>query len=76
LDKGLVRADDLEPENLTIDRSTSSLPGLPIQRLVRLHQLAYLRFYLRPWRLLSFPRQIKSLSHLWVVLRVIIKVFV
>jgi radical SAM superfamily enzyme YgiQ (UPF0313 family) len=73
--RGLVCEDQWDPEKLTMDRSTSELPGLPARKLVRLHQRAYLRFYLEPWRLLSFPGQIKSLSHLKVILRTILKVF-
>jgi radical SAM superfamily enzyme YgiQ (UPF0313 family) len=75
IERGQFCPADLDPEGLTNDRSSFSLPGLPIKRLVRLHQYAYLRFYLTPWRLLYFFTQIKTLSHLRVILRIILKVF-
>jgi len=73
---GQLDPDRWDPEALTMDRTTGSLPGLPRDQLVRLHQWAYIRFYIKPWRLVSLLRQIKSFSHFRVILRVILKTFV
>jgi anaerobic magnesium-protoporphyrin IX monomethyl ester cyclase len=71
---GQVRQDEWDPDQLTNDSAACSMPGLPMKDLQRLHHLAYLRFYLTPWRLLSLPRQIKSFSHLRIMLRIVAKV--
>jgi radical SAM superfamily enzyme YgiQ (UPF0313 family) len=73
--KGLIVAHARDPERLTLDSVSGSLPGLPPKKLLRLHQYAYLKFYLKPWRLASLPSQIKSMDHIAVITRRIVKLF-
>lgn len=74
-EKGVVCYDQYDPEDFTIDSAKISLPGLLPDKLLRLHQYAYLRFYLKPWRIISLLGQLKSREHLWVILRRVIKIF-
>ena len=67
--EGCLSGRACDPEDLTIDRASLELPGLPPRKLLRLHQYAYLRFYLTPWRTAHLLSQIKSLDHLKVILR-------
>jgi anaerobic magnesium-protoporphyrin IX monomethyl ester cyclase len=64
-----------DPEDLIVDQSAPSLPGLPGRQLLRLHQMAYFRFYLRPWRVLNLLRQMRSPSQLRFVWRRLHKLF-
>jgi radical SAM superfamily enzyme YgiQ (UPF0313 family) len=64
-----------DPEDFTIDRSAPGLPGLPAPQLFRLHQYAYLRFYLQPWRVLDLLRQFKSRGQLGIIWRRFRKLF-
>jgi len=60
---------DYDFEQLTIDRVSSVLPGLPADKLLFLHKYAYFKFYLQPWRILGLPAQIKSFKQLKVIFR-------
>ena len=62
-----------DPEQMTIDRVSSFLPGLPAKELLSLHKYAYFKFYLKPWRLLSLPGQIKSFEQVRAISRRVIK---
>jgi len=70
--QGLIPASGLRPEEMTFDRPMS-LPGLPPRKLIILHHYAYLRFYLKPWRIWNLMKEIKSSGNLWVIIRRIIK---
>jgi magnesium-protoporphyrin IX monomethyl ester (oxidative) cyclase len=72
-EQGLIPPEGLEPEQLTFDKPSLALPGLPGRELVRLHQWAYLRFYLKPWRIWNLLTELKSSGHIWVILRRMIK---
>ncbi len=74
-EQGLIPRGGLDPEHLTIDSPSLSLPGLPAPSLLRLHQYAYIRFYSRPWRILNLVRLLKSREQLGVIFRRFIKLF-
>jgi len=71
-EQGLIPASGLKPEELTFDHP-APLPGLPPKKLIRLHFYAYLRFYLKPWRIWNLLKEIRSAGNLWVILRRVIK---
>jgi len=71
--QGLIPAQGLHPEQLTYDRPSLPLHGLPPRRLILLHQYAYLRFYLTPWRMRNLLQEIRSPGNLWVIMRRAIK---
>jgi anaerobic magnesium-protoporphyrin IX monomethyl ester cyclase len=73
--EGWIPPEGLEPEQLTFDRPSFSLPGLPPKRLILLHQYAYLRFYMNPWRIWNLLKEIRSLGNMWVIMRRTIKLF-
>lgn len=73
--QGLVGDRPPDPETMTIDRPSIALPGLPAQKLLRLHQAAYLRFYAKPWRMLDLARQLQSPGQFRVILRRFQKLF-
>lgn len=76
LEQGMVSALPDDYENLTIDKPSVELPGLPSRQLLRLHQWAYIRFYLNPGRAWNLLGQLKSPGHLRLVLRRFAKLFV
>jgi len=73
--EGLIPKEGCNTDNLTMDRPSLSLPGLPSRKMLRLHQYAYLRFYLTPWRTLDLLRQLKSLEQFKVICRRFLKLF-
>ncbi len=75
LEKGWISDRYCDPEDLTIDRAGTELPGLPTRKLLRLHQYAYLRFYSSPWRALNLVLQLHGGGHFKVILRRFLKLF-
>lgn len=71
----LISANGCDTDALTMDKHSLALPGLPPKKLLRLHQYAYLRFYLTPWRTLDLLRQLKSLEQFKVICRRFLKLF-
>lgn len=75
LKQGLIGSAGLRPDQQTFDHLPIMLSGLSPRRVRFLHQYAYLRFYLTPWRMWSLLRDIRSPGHLWGILRRAIKLF-
>jgi radical SAM superfamily enzyme YgiQ (UPF0313 family) len=75
LKEGFFTPDQCDPDTLTMDKPSLSLPGLPPDQLLRLHQMAYLRFYSRPWRAIDLLRQIQSPGQFRVIWRRFLKLF-
>ncbi|HUT53439.1 MAG TPA: radical SAM protein [bacterium] len=73
--QGRVRPDQVCFSDLTIDRASLPPPGVERRKMMRLHQLAYFRFYSRPWRMVSLLGQIRSLSHLRMIARRTLNLF-
>lgn len=71
-EQGLIPAQGLDPEHLTFDQPFA-LPGIPPKKLLRLHQSAYLKFYLKPWRIWNLLQEIRSAGNLWMIIRRAIK---
>ena len=72
-DQGIIPAEGLPPEMLTFDRPQENLPGLPPRKVIKLHQYAYAKFYLKPWRIWNLMREIRSPGNLWVIARRVLK---
>jgi anaerobic magnesium-protoporphyrin IX monomethyl ester cyclase len=75
LDSGRLAPEDHGYDDLTIDKVSLALPGLPPRRMLRLHQYAYLKFYARPWRIVELLRQVRSWDHFKVIGRRFLKLF-
>lgn len=75
LASGWIEEGKIDAETLTPDRPSLSMPGLSADKLLRLHQYAYLRFYMRPWRILDLLRQFKSAGHARLIWRRFVKLF-
>ena len=75
VEQGKINRDHYCFSDLTVDRPSIPPAGVKPGEMIRLHQWAYVRFYSRPWRILSLLGQIRSLGHLRLILRRMIKLF-
>ncbi len=73
--QGLLDGDAIDLETFTPDRVTLPLPGLSAKKLLRLHQYAYIRFYMKPWRIIHLMGQFKSPGHARLIWRRFVKLF-
>ena len=74
LDQGLILVSGLTHGEMNFDRPMA-LPGLPPRKIILLHQYAYLRFYLKPWRIWNLLKEARSPGNFWVIVRRVIKLF-